>query len=374
MARYHNFTCPFQVGGSLQANSETYVTRKADEQLYKCLQGGYFSYVLSCRQVGKSSLRLQTMDRLEREGVKCVSIDLSLVGSHEITLEQWYSSFTYLLVSELGLYNCVSIRKWWSSHVHLLPHDRLKKFIDEIVLKLTKRKIVIFLDEIDSVKNVNFSLDKFFQIIGSVYAERVNNPDLLRLNFAVFGVATISGLMDEKYLNPFIKGRKIEIKEFKLAEIDPLIEQLSVFIYPNKNTLKPILQWTGGQPFLTQKVCWIIYHLALEGPLDKETHWLDKLIQKFMIINWQENDNPEHLKTISDRILYNSLPPLDLLQLYGTILEAGQIPFTDTAEEWELILSGLIVKKAGKLKVKNRLYQRVFNQQWLQNHLRRFQA
>ncbi|MGL4375269.1 MAG: AAA-like domain-containing protein, partial [Microcoleaceae cyanobacterium] len=62
----------YQVGGSLAANSPTYITRKADEDLYQALKRGEFCYVLNSRQMGKSSLRVRTMQRLQAEGVKCV--------------------------------------------------------------------------------------------------------------------------------------------------------------------------------------------------------------------------------------------------------------------------------------------------------------
>ncbi|KPV52396.1 hypothetical protein SE17_15750, partial [Kouleothrix aurantiaca] len=67
----------FVVGGTLRVQSSSYVTRPADQELYSHVKAGEFCYVLTSRQMGKSSLMVRTARRLEAEGVRTVIIDLT---------------------------------------------------------------------------------------------------------------------------------------------------------------------------------------------------------------------------------------------------------------------------------------------------------
>ncbi|MGL5793875.1 MAG: AAA-like domain-containing protein, partial [Waterburya sp.] len=67
----------YQVGGSLASNSPCYVERKADRELEKALKQGQFCYVLNSRQMGKSSLRVRAMSKLQAEGKVCIFVDLT---------------------------------------------------------------------------------------------------------------------------------------------------------------------------------------------------------------------------------------------------------------------------------------------------------
>jgi hypothetical protein len=60
----------YQAGGGLSADFAGYLVRRPDQALYEHLTAGDYCFVINSRQMGKSSLRLRTMQRLEEEGVR----------------------------------------------------------------------------------------------------------------------------------------------------------------------------------------------------------------------------------------------------------------------------------------------------------------
>ncbi|MEM9907570.1 MAG: AAA-like domain-containing protein [Cyanobacteria bacterium P01_D01_bin.44] len=61
----------YQVGGSLASHAPSYIQRQADTELYDALDQGELCYVLNSRQMGKSSLLVQTKHRLQQAGYRC---------------------------------------------------------------------------------------------------------------------------------------------------------------------------------------------------------------------------------------------------------------------------------------------------------------
>ncbi|BAT56896.1 WD-40 repeat-containing protein (plasmid) [Nostoc sp. NIES-3756] len=392
----------YQIGGSLKVNAPTYVERQADIELYNALVQGQFCYIFSSRQMGKSSLRLRTRHRLEQAGYSCASVDMTRIGSGNITPSQWYKGIVVDLLRGFNLWGKIDLKAWWSEWEDLPALQRLRLFIDDILLvNLSSEKIFIFVDEIDSILSLSFPVVDFFTFIRSCYNQRAENPEYNRLTWALFGVATPSDLIADSNCTPFNIGKSIDLQGFSLSEVEPLAVGLEGKVANPMTVMKEMLSWTNGQPFLTQKLCEIVVQerncgskyiqehriketderFKLDNHLPIINHHLidfyyqfpslilEKLVRTHIVENWEENDEPEHLRTIRDRLLRNEKKASSLLGMYQQILQGNQVAAEDGEEQIELLLSGIVTKHQGKLVVKNRIYQEVFNQAWVDKQL-----
>ena len=243
----------YQIGGSLPGDAPSYVVRAADRQLYQALQQGEFCYVFNARQMGKSSLRVQTTKRLRAEGTTCAALDLSVLTNPETSRERWYGGFLYLLAKSLGLTAQIDIEIWWQQYQFLDPVQRLGEFIETVLLPQRPNQLVIFLDEIDSVLSLDFSLDDFFRLLRNCYNRRAYQKEFKRLTFVLLGVTTPTQLIQDKIGTPFNIGRAIQLTGFQVHEAQPLLRGLQEKSPYPQLLLKEILAWTGGQPFSDPK-------------------------------------------------------------------------------------------------------------------------
>ena len=355
----------YQVGSSLAKESPSYIERIADRQLEMALKEGEFCYVLNSRQMGKSSLRVRSMSKLQERGVTCAFIDLNGGGTQNITAENWYAGILKEIVKACQIE--FNWRDWWREHRDLLtPVQRLSLFIEEILLVEIKTNIVIFIDEIDGVLSQSFCLDDFFTLIHGCYQKRQSNSNYYRLTFVLLGVAAPKNLIKNRNRSPFELGKAIDLQGFKLEEAEVLTIGLLDKVEKPKKLLAEIIAWTAGQPFLTQKICQLVREKADNTGKPNIT----KLIEKYVIKDWQAQDEPEHLRTICDRFYYrNSAITICLLELYQNILQKKSVTIDNSIEQIELRLSGLVVERRGRLEVHNPIYARVFNLAWIEKQL-----
>src|SRR5688572_15443466 len=258
----------YTTGGTLSQDAPSYVERQADRDLFDGLRVGEFCYVLTSRQMGKSSLMVRTAAKLREGGTGVIALDLTAVGQN-VTPEQWYDGLLSQIGRQLRLED--RLESAWRSNERLGPCQRFFAAIRDVILPEIPAALVIFLDEIDTVRSLPFSTDELFAAIRECYNRRGQDPELRRLTFCLLGVATPSDLIRDTRTTPFNVGRRIELHDFTEDEVAPLAEgmrhaasrETTAVTAANgagsnagareaKRLLNRILYWTGGHPYLTQ--------------------------------------------------------------------------------------------------------------------------
>jgi len=364
--------------GSLPQESPTYIERDADNQLFEALKERRFCYVLESRQTGKTSLSFRTGKRLKELGIFYLSHYMG--KNNPKNSEQWYKEqIIAIIVDSLINYKIdllnenttlkdvsTKLEKWWEAR----PGSNLRKYEDFLeghLLENIRGDIVFCIDEIGSVIEFPFSTDEFFEFIRGCHEDRRSKPQYSRLTFCLIGLASIDDLIRNKNENTpsFNIGTSVTLSPFptdlnnekSLKTMQPLlnagIEDISTF--------QEILNWTGGQPFLTQKICDLI--VKKRQSTHPQFTNVEEVVISEIINNWQDDT---HFTTIQTKLVGNQKKAFETLDLYKEILEKRQIEYDCRSEgQTALRLSGLVLKNEGKLKLYNRIYEQIFNPSWV---------
>jgi WD40 repeat protein len=353
----------YTVGGTVQANEEgLYILRPADEKLLQFCRTSTFTYILTPRQMGKSSLMIRTVEKLIEEGIQSVIIDLNQIGT-KITADEWYSDIIYLVSEQLALSN--NAKQWWESNNQFGITLRLTKFFQEVLMVEISAQIVIFIDEIDSTLSLDFT-DDFYAAIRYLFMARSMNRELNRLSFVLIGVATPADLIQDIKRTPFNVGQRVDLTDFSESETMPLAQGLSVQESKDREeVVRWVLKWTGGHPYLTQR---LFRELVDQIPDRCSESAVDLVVANtfFGAISKQDNN----LQFVQDMLIKRSLEKDEVLQTYRQIRRG----YTITDEEQSLIkshlkLSGIVRSKDKILTVRNCIYAEVFEEKWIQAHL-----
>ena len=352
----------YVVGGTLKPDAPSYIEREADRELYEHILKGDFCCVLTPRQMGKSSLMIRTAHRLKKQGLRAVIIDLTRIGTEreKTSVDKWYYGIAYRIVQELDIK--IKLSHWWQEREKLSALQRLTEFFEDVLLQGTNEPIVIFVDEIDTTIALPFT-DDFFAAIRACYNARANKDEYRWLNFVLLGVASPSDLIKDTQRTPFNIGHGIHLTDFTPAEAKPLSLGLCPDPGQGEKMLARILYWTGGHPYLTQKLCRIAAGEKLAAHSDEV---IDSLVEKNFLSPGANLQEP-NLKFVGDRLLKDRKNSRKRLKLYRRVYREKPVlddPLSPT--HTSLKLSGLVLPRTKQmLSIRNRIYEKTFTGEWI---------
>lgn len=359
----------FRPGGTLDPSAESYVVREADDKLFEALARGEYVYLLDSRQKGKSSLVARTIQRLKREGVITIKLDLQRIGAN-VSPDQWYAGLLAGLGQDLGLHK--ELFEYWSAHQQVGPLARFAGAIASVLLPQSTGSLVIIIDEIDFVRSVEFSTDEFFACIRDFYNRRHSDTAFSRLTFCLVGVATPGQLIRNSEVSPFNIGTRIELSDFALGEYGQFARALDVYGKDGARLIERIHYWLGGHPYLTQLVC----SQAVADPSLRSVEALDGLVKR-LFLSPEARQREPNLADVERRLLEPDIPGLapeeartQVLQLLGLLLQGRLINAVEPNPVIATLrLSGVSTEQDGKLRIRNRLYQLIFDERWRRRNM-----
>ncbi len=353
----------YVTGGTLRPDAPSYVERPADQELLDLLAAGEFCYLLTSRQMGKSSLMARAARHLQRGGVRTAIVDLTQLGSGGVEGEErWYLGVVKTIHRGLGIPE--NLKAWWQENDDLGPVQRFVEYFRELALPGTTERLVVFIDEIDSTIKLPFS-DDFFAAVRACWNARATEPAFERLSFVLLGVATPDELIASSTGTPFNVGQRVELGDFTPTEAARLAKGLG---NDERGTavLERVLEWTGGQPYLTQELC----RQAAENRRDG-AEAVDRLVETRYLTERAQREEA-HLRHMQARLLAGQTEAiLQRLELYRRVLRGKKVADKPTSPGCTALkLAGVMkVAKDGTLETRNRLYRRVFDAGWVRREM-----
>lgn len=352
----------FVAGGTLWREAPSYIRRPADDELLQWALASEYCNVLAARQMGKSSLMVRTADRLRETGVRTAILDISTLGGGISTPDAWFYGFLDELIVQLNL--DIDIDTWWETHANHNPVQRFSNFLRDVLLPTITKPIVVFVDEIDSALGMAFT-DDFFAAIRAAYNARASHSEFKRLTFILLGVARPADLIRDRNRTPYNIGTHIDLSDFTLPELEPF---KAVFekVFPEHGTeiLQWTLDWTNGQPYLTQKLCAELIRTSETPPTPLS---VEQTANRLFLSD--EARKESNLRAIQDRI-ESSPHKTQILQIYKEILRGRSVMDEERSPaKNELKLTGLVHPVSqGRLEIRNQIYQTVFDMDWVRRN------
>jgi len=332
---------------------ELYVIREADKQLRNVLHDmGRPGYILVARQMGKTNLLLNAKRELEDHNNAFIYVDLSAPFDNE--RECFRHIIDTAVETKADLFEVckqpiLSARRTST----LAPYKEHENEL-RILLGATSGKVVIILDEIDSLTKGVFS-DRVFAQIRSVYFTRTNYPQFNRLTYVLSGVVEPNEIIKDKRISPFNIGEKIYLDDFTSEQFLDFLSRAGLLL--DKDVTDRIYFWANGNPRLTWDICSDVESKIASGFFATPEE-VDNSVKKLYLSDFSKAP-VDHIREVvsTDDELRNAV----------TVIKFGKGHTLPDSTKNKLYLAGIIrsVSTQKAVTIKNKIIESALSDQWL---------
>jgi hypothetical protein len=249
-------------------------------------------YVLVARQMGKTNLLLRMKRMQEAIGNIVIYVDLSQ------RFESARACFRYIIDLAIDtndehfgfLANRISEERRHSTFEASLEYT---KHLRLLLKAANERKIVIVLDEIDSLVNAAYS-DTILAQVRSTYFVRTSYPEFENLTYVLSGVAEPSDLIKDKNISPFNIGERIYLDDFSEEQVSLFLIKVGIKI-PSEAEGR-LYYWAAGNPRITWDICAAIEEMISAGGVVRPVD-IDDIVHRLYLSSF---DRPpvDHIRVL----------------------------------------------------------------------------
>ncbi len=237
----------------MQPERPCYVERVADRLLADAVAARRLCWVVGPRATGKTSLLLHAAHAARRSGALVAMVDWrQLVEQAGAAPERAARVLAERVAAELKL-GAAAVDSWWSTRDAQATGDPLVDFFWQVVLTNTTAPVVVLVDDFEAALASPFERD-FLAAVAECYARRGREPDFARLGFVLAGCLAPRRSAGDERDATLAAAEIVEPADFSAGEAYGLAAAFGGEPELAQALLDRICAWTGGQPYLTQKV------------------------------------------------------------------------------------------------------------------------
>ncbi|MFT4925040.1 MAG: hypothetical protein ACI8WB_001130 [Phenylobacterium sp.] len=309
-------------GGAIRAQSEFYVNRPADTNLFRELMKPYGTTVTirAPRQTGKTSLLIKAVVKARQADYQIVHLDFQRVGSDTLaTADTFLHYLATTLIRQLKL-DLSELDQIWSTPAPLF--DKLNYLLEDYILPTVSKPIVLAMDEMDGLLSTPFH-DDFFSMIRFWHNNRAINPLWDKLNVVMVISTEPHLLIQDINRSPFNIGLSLKLSDYDQQQISDLNQKYHCPLTPSQQI--DLMDLLGGHPYLTQQALYTLVKDNLNWDqlialAETDNSPFDDHLQRYL---WLLDERPALNKAMKQVINHHTCPQKEFYQLLQAGLVSG---------------------------------------------------